>query len=151
MSAIGDVACAAIDDSAGALHALSDDIWEHPELNYEERYAHDALTNFLELHGFVVDRHYKLKTAFRAVYGDDNSGPTIAVVCEYDALPSLGHACGHNLIAETGVAAGLGVKAALLNKGKSFGQVRVFSYISFESTITIIGNLYIKCILEKVI
>lgn len=40
-------------------------------------------------------------------------GPTVAVICEYDALPSVGHACGHNLIAESGLAAGIAIKAAL--------------------------------------
>lgn len=40
-------------------------------------------------------------------------GPTVAVICEYDALPGVGHACGHNLIAESGIAAGIAIKAAM--------------------------------------
>ena len=51
-------------------------------------------------------------------------GPTLAVVCEYDALPEIGHACGHNLIAEAGVGAALGIQAAFKQAGKALGKVR---------------------------
>ena len=51
--------------------------------------------------------HYTLDTAFRAESGEDG-GLTIGLISEYDALPEVGHACGHNLIAESGVAAALG-------------------------------------------
>ena len=47
----------------------------------------------------------------------------MAVICEYDALPGIGHACGHNLIAEIGVAAGLGIKAALQAANHDLGKV----------------------------
>ena len=68
-----------------------------------------------------MDRKYKIDTAFRA---DRKSyGPHVAVLCEYDALPEIGHACGHNLIAEVGVAAGLGIKAAFEKAGKPLGKV----------------------------
>ena len=50
-------------------------------------------------------------------------GPHIAVLCEYDALPGIGHACGHNLIAEVGLAAGIGIKAAFEANGKPLGKV----------------------------
>ena len=60
----------------------------------------------------------------RATYGCDDVGPNICVMCEYDALPGIGHACGHNLIAEAGVAAGLGIKAALQARGNVYGKVR---------------------------
>lgn len=101
-----------IRDLSDDLRALSLDIHTHPELNFEERHAHDALSAFLEARGFAVERGaYGVETAFAARYG--SGSPTIAVLCEYDALPELGHACGHNLIAASGAAAGLGLKEAL--------------------------------------
>lgn len=72
-----------------------------------------------------MDRKYKCDTAFRAVLGESSHGPHVAVICEYDALPGIGHACGHNLIAETGVAAGLGIKAAFEAAGKPLGKLSV--------------------------
>src|SRR5690606_28898309 len=67
------------------------------------------------------ERHaYGLETAFAARTG--SGGPTLAVICEYDALPGIGHACGHNLIAASGVATGLALKAAL---GEGNGTVVV--------------------------
>jgi metal-dependent amidase/aminoacylase/carboxypeptidase family protein len=126
MAELKQVACSAIDKYADDLHTLSKEIWSHPELNFEEFYSHDYLTKFLEDSGFPVDRKYKNETAFRAVLGDKSLGPHVAVLCEYDALPGIGHACGHNLIAEVGVAAGLGIKAAFESCGKPLGQVCIF-------------------------
>jgi len=64
-----------------------------------------------------VERSFKIETAFRArprdVQSKGGEGPNVAVLCEYDALPEIGHACGHNLIATVGVAASLGIQAAL--------------------------------------
>ena len=105
-------ASAEIESKASELHSLGVQIWENPELNYEEYKAHALLTSFLEGHGFSVERSYKnLETSFRATFGSGR--PNICIVCEYDALPEMGHACGHHLVAEAGVAAGLGVKAGL--------------------------------------
>lgn len=87
------------------LH-VSHEIFDHPELAFEEHFAHDLLTTTLERHGHVVQRSaYGLDTAFAVDVGD--SGPMIAVICEYDALPGVGHACGHNVIAAAGLGAGL--------------------------------------------
>ena len=98
----------AIDNLAEELFGLNQEIWKKPELLFKEKHAHDTLTNFLEEKGFKVSRHYTLDTAFRAVSGECDEGLTVGVMCEYDALPAVGHACGHNLIAEAGVAAGIG-------------------------------------------
>lgn len=96
----------------GELHGISKEIWSHPELAMEEHHAHDTLTKFLETHGFQVERHYLgLETAFMATVGQGT--PHIVTICEYDALPDIGHACGHNLIAEVGAGAGLALKAAM--------------------------------------
>ena len=97
---------AAVQARAGLLVEASHQIHEHPELNYEEHFAHDLLTGILADEGLEVERHaHGLDTAFVARAG--SSGPTVAVLCEYDALPGIGHACGHNIIATAGLGAGL--------------------------------------------
>ena len=118
------IAAAAIDGCKQDLFQLSNEIWKNPELCYEEYKAHELLTNFLEKKGFTVERSYTgIKTAFRATFGSGR--PNICVICEYDALPEIGHACGHNLIAEAGAAAGLGLKAVLESSGAPEGRVTV--------------------------
>ena len=108
------VAIAAIEENAPFLKNIGEKLWKNPEVSFEEHKAHDLLASALEERHFRVDRSYlELQTAFRATFGDDSTGPNICVICEYDALPEIGHACGHNLIAEAGVAAALGIKAAL--------------------------------------
>ena len=109
------------------LYDLSKKIWENPELCFKETYAHDQLTKFLADRGFDVTPHYTLDTAFRAESGEDG-GLTIGLIIEYDALPEVGHACGHNLIAESGVAAALGKLSVL-----SFGNVLQQSRYQFRS------------------
>ena len=93
----------AIERESAALRDLSSEIWSHPELAFHERHAHALLTRFLETRGFEVEREFTLETAFRARWGKrGDGGANVAVLCEYDALPGIGHACGHNLIAEAG-------------------------------------------------
>ena len=112
---------AAIAAAADDLHRLSLAIHARPELNFEEEHAHGALTAYLERAGFAVERRaYGIRTAFVARAGA--GAPTLAVFCEYDALPGIGHGCGHNLIAAAGVAVGLGVRAAL---GEGAGTILV--------------------------
>ncbi len=122
-------AVAAIDAANGELRDLSLDIHSNPELAYEEVYAHDVLTGFLEARGFQVERGaFGLPTAFRATAG--SGGPTVAVLSEYDALPGIGHACGHNLIATSGVAAGLAAAEVL---GEGDGTIVVIGTPAEES------------------
>lgn len=105
-----------IDEASAKLHGLSEDIWSCPELAYQEARAHSRLVAFFTHEpGWTVDAHFKLETAFRAVWrtGGDGERVNVGFLCEYDALPGIGHACGHNLIAEVGAAAALGLKAAL--------------------------------------
>ena len=121
---IKSVVTKAIDDSAQTLYKLSSEIWENPELCYEEHKAHNLLASFLEKEGFTVECSYTgIETAFRATFGAGR--PNVCVICEYDALPGIGHACGHNLIAEAGIAAGLGLKAAFESIGAPKGRVTV--------------------------
>lgn len=90
------------------LLALSRRIHAHPEPAFAEHRAAAWCADLLRGHGFTVTAPaHGLATAFTATAG---SGPvTVALVCEYDALPGLGHACGHNLIAAAGVGAALGL------------------------------------------
>jgi amidohydrolase len=112
---------ARIDELAGSLIDASHDIHEHPELAFEEHHAHDLLTAFLEREGVEVERAaFGMDTAFDATVGGE--GPTIAVCLEYDALPGVGHACGHNIIATAGLGASLAA-AALANEAG--GRVRI--------------------------
>ena len=118
----------AIDAAGGELSRLSSEIWSNPELNFEEKHANGILTSFLESKGMSMQRHYVVDTAFRAEVGGGvgDDGPNVAVLCEYDALPEIGHACGHNLIAEVGVGAAIGIKAALeaaRKEGRDLGKV----------------------------
>src|SRR5205814_10111105 len=85
-----------------------------PELCFKEEKAHGWLTEFLEKHGAQVERGVGgLPTAFRATIEGGGPGPTIAILAEYDALPGLGHACGHNVIATAGAGAGAALALAL--------------------------------------
>ena len=75
-----------------------------------------------------MERGYTgIETAFRATEGVDD-GAHVGVMCEYDALPEIGHACGHNLIAEVGAGAGVGIRAAMKAAGKPIGKV-LFSFL----------------------
>jgi len=101
---------AEVDARADLLLTASHEIHAHPELGFEETFAHGLLTDILSDEGIDVERGaYGLPTAFAARAG--SSGPTIAVLCEYDALPGIGHACGHNIIASAGLGAGLAAAA----------------------------------------
>lgn len=105
----------AVEDLREELVRTSLDIHSHPELNYEEYYAAALLADSLERHGFRVERGIGgVETAFRATLaGGGGDGPTVALLAEYDALPDIGHGCGHNLIAISNLGAGLGAKAAI--------------------------------------
>ncbi|GIY15293.1 peptidase M20 domain-containing protein 2 [Caerostris extrusa] len=106
--------CSRIEDKKQLLNSISQDIWKNPELSYEEEHAHAVLTEALSNFGFNVQKHYLLSTAFRAEYSSSTGeGPTVAILLEYDALPEIGHACGHNLIAEAGLAAAMAVKTVM--------------------------------------
>ncbi len=119
-----EAAIAAIDEAADDLIALSKFIHDNPEIALEEFRSSAACAEFLEERGFTVERGTAdLPTAFAASVG--TSAPQIAYLSEYDALPGIGHGCGHNLIAIAGVGAGVGLAAALPHlDGK--GRVVVF-------------------------
>ncbi|HSW58275.1 MAG TPA: M20 family metallopeptidase [Dehalococcoidales bacterium] len=107
---------AEIDSKAEGLRALSRQIHANPEIGFREVKASGWISEYLEREGFAVERNYcRLPTAFKASYGQGK--PVIGFLAEYDALPEIGHACGHNIIAAAAVGAALGAKIAggLLN------------------------------------
>ncbi|HXH57240.1 amidohydrolase [Iamia sp.] len=107
---------AEVERLAPVLLDVSHRIHERPELAFEEHHAHDVLTEVLEAEGLTVERSaYGLATAFSSRGGRD--GPTVVVCCEYDALPGLGHACGHNVIAAAGLGAGLAAASVAAEAG----------------------------------
>ena len=101
-----------VDERAGELDKLALDIHAHPELAFAERFASGSLCAYLDRERAVVRRRAAgLETAFVAEAG--NGGNVVAILAEYDALPGIGHACGHNLIAPAAVGAFLAVRDAL--------------------------------------
>ncbi|MCY4447953.1 MAG: amidohydrolase [Chloroflexi bacterium] len=140
-----DAARSAIDAARDELTALSRRIHANPELGYEEERASGWLEETLDAAGFAVDPGIcGLPTAFRATKG---SGPLHIVVCaEYDALPGIGHACGHNVIAASAAGAGIGAGAVADDAGltvtvmgtpaeevlRSGGKIRLLEGGAFE-------------------
>ena len=101
-----------IETSENNISWINQEIHSNPELAYEEHKAHNAFVTTLRSLGFEVTPHaYGLETAFSAEVG--TGGRLVIFNAEYDALPGIGHACGHNLIASSSFAAFLGVAAAL--------------------------------------
>ena len=106
----------AIESAAPTLVQLSEAIHAHPELAFEERMSSALVADLLEANGFAVERAIAdLETAFVAQMGSGSL--CVVLIAEYDALPSVGHACGHNLIAASTVGAALGLKEVVHELG----------------------------------
>lgn len=86
------------------------DLYEHPEIGKQEYHAQEVLCRLCVDNGFVVEKAIALKTDFIALAKVDEAIGTIAFLCEYDALPEVGHGCGHNLISAISIAAALALK-----------------------------------------
>jgi amidohydrolase len=100
------------------LIQLSLNIHDNPELGFEEEKASAWLTSYLEDNGFHIERGIAgLATAFRAKYGQES--PRIALLAEYDALPKMGHGCGHNIIAASAVGAAVASESIVDQLGGS--------------------------------
>src|ERR1700686_4499101 len=119
--AIHDEICRSLDRFKDQAMGLGRQIHARPELKFEERFAAGLLTGALTEIGVEVERGVAgLETAFRAETGkSDRSGPTVAILAEYDALPN-GHSCGHNLIAGAALSAVAGLKSI---SGKLPGRI----------------------------
>ncbi len=97
-----------VNAAGDVLRSVSHELWEHPELAFEEVHAAKVCKEALSDAGFSIREGVSgMETAFVAEYG---SGPLVVGICsEMDALPGVGHACGHNIIAASGVGAGIGL------------------------------------------
>jgi amidohydrolase len=114
----------AIAGQSANLKEIASYIAAHPELGREEKLASARLTAELERLGYEVERGtLGIPTAFIAEYRSAKPGPTIALLAEYDALPEIGHACGHHLICTMALGAAAGLRAVLDDTG---GTVRVY-------------------------
>jgi len=106
-----------VDDWHHRLIEISHDLWDHPELAYAEHHASAVLSDALEEAGLSVERAaFGIETAFIARSGD-GTGPNLVICCEYDALPVIGHACGHNVIATMGIGAGIAAASVAAELG----------------------------------
>ena len=100
------------DRVAPDLLQVARSIHENPEPAFEEHHAHEVLTGVLEDGGFTVTRHaFDLPTAFEASVGPTD-GPKLAIVCDYDAIPGVGHGSGRNIAAAAGIGAALAAAEA---------------------------------------
>ncbi len=128
----------------GDLKELSRWMYQNPEVAFEERASSARLARFLDQQGFEVEHPaYGMDTAFAARMG--NTGPEVIICAEYDALPGVGHACGHNIIATAALGAGvalgpladsLGIKVTVLGtpaEEKYGGKVDLIEAGAFAS------------------
>jgi amidohydrolase len=114
---------AAIDERRDEWIRISSTLHANPEIAFQEHKSAALLCDALEAHGLAVTRGYGgLETAFCAEAKGAGDGPTIALLAEYDALPKLGHACGHNIIATSSIAAGVALHKVI---GELAGRVLV--------------------------
>lgn len=97
-----------VENLRNELIEISEYMYHNPELGNEEFKSVQKLTSLLEEHNFTVEKEFLgLKTAFRAVYDSNKPGLTVGYLCEYDALPEIGHGCGHNMIGTMSAGAGV--------------------------------------------
>ncbi|WP_371379143.1 M20 family metallopeptidase [Sporomusa aerivorans] len=105
---------AVIDRLQDELSEISDFIFHHPEIGYQEIQAAGRLAGYLKTNGFAVEMGYGgLDTAFRGIYRQGSGGPRIGLLCEYDAVKNLGHACAHHLQGPSIIGAAMAVKNTL--------------------------------------
>ncbi|MBZ8176582.1 amidohydrolase [Corynebacterium sp. 3HC-13] len=114
------------------LEDILQDLHAHPEVAFEERYAQSCLVEHLKSHGFHPELGvYGVGTSFRAEFASADFDPqhhrSIAIMAEYDALPGLGHACGHNIIAAVGLGAFISLH-------------QVLSQLSYSGRVILIGT-----------
>ena len=110
-SNLDSIICDAVDAMADELLAVSHAIHQKPELAFKEYFACETLTNALSEHEMNPEVGiFTLPTAFEATLNADSDGPVVAILAEYDALPKIGHSCGHNLIATSALGAALALQ-----------------------------------------
>ncbi len=89
------------------------DLYEHPEIGNQEFESSKKLVHLIEKYGFHIEYPYLCPTGFKAEYQSKKPGETIGFLCEYDALPEIGHGCGHNLICTMSIAAAVALKTII--------------------------------------
>lgn len=99
-----------VENNIDAYMNLVQIMYDNPEIGNEEFETMALLVDYLDHAGFKTTSGYVVPTGFIGEYDTGKPGPTIAVMCEFDALPEVGHGCGHNLIAGIGIATGEAVK-----------------------------------------
>ncbi len=113
-----------INKQFGELLHISSHLYHHPEVSGREIHSAVFLAEILEKHGFQITKNcYQIDHAFQAEYDSGKTGASIGFFCEYDALPEIGHGCGHNLISAMSIGAALGLKPFLDQLG---GKITVF-------------------------
>ena len=106
-----------IDEQKGVLISTADDIYDHPEWEGKEVHAASLLTDLFKEMGFAVELGVGgLPTAFRARYQHEEGGPSIGLLCEYDALKDFGHGCGHHLQGPAVIGAAHALKEILTDR-----------------------------------
>lgn len=104
----------AIEEVLPELNGIAHKLYENPEVGGTEENTSKLLEDWLKAKGFEVeDNYWNMPYAFRAVYDSGKEGPVIGFFAEYDALPEIGHGCGHNLICTTSMAAAYGLRTVL--------------------------------------
>lgn len=113
-----------VESLSSELKELALNIWNNPEIGLEEHTACRLQIELLKKYGFETESPFAgFETAYRAVYRGKKPGPKIAMLAEYDALPEIGHGCGHNLIAMVGVGSGIAMRELADELG---GEIYVF-------------------------
>ena len=119
-----------VEDISYELDELRKFIYENPELGFEEYKSSKAHIDLLKKHGFEVECPYiDCETSFKAVYDSKKEGRTISYLSEYDALPGIGHGCGHNILGATASGAGIVLSKLIDEIG---GRVIVFGTAAEE-------------------
>lgn len=102
-----------VNQKVSELSSINKSIFDNPEINYKEKFATGYLSEYLASKGFAITKNVAgLPTAFEALAKGKGRGPVIAIIAEYDALPGIGHACGHSMIAASSCVAATAIKAA---------------------------------------
>jgi len=119
-----------IESRAKQLSKISNEIFTNPDASHDEKEAHKYLCDILKKVGCVVHSSYIHPTAFKAVFqsgskseNEASSGPTVGLICEYDAVPGYVHSCGHNLSTEATIGALIGVRAAMKSDTRLVGKL----------------------------
>lgn len=130
-----------IDSVRTEMTAMADDLFDHPEIGLEEFHALEVLTGWLKKEGFAVETGTAgVETAFKAVYHHGEGGANIGLLCEYDALPGLGHACGHHMQGPSILAAAKALKDADMKEAYTITVYGTPAEESFSGKIRMIQN-----------